>query len=256
MGLVTWNAQGRMGNWLWQAASIYAYCLEHGLEFSAPIYTGSHVWSPLYCPHLQSPKMTHPFYPDIHIVEKQFHYVPLPFEESWRRLNILFTGYFQAVPYIEKYRDEIIKAFNFKWELKPDICSIQARFGDYREIHGKHIIIDADYLVKAMKIVMDKTGIKRFKVFSDDLTYVRNTLGHIYDFEYSTNGNEVDDLVEISCCHSNICSSSTFAFWGAYLNQNPDKVVIFSTSWFQPGWRDEHGIVDTKDIICSEFIKI
>lgn len=256
MGLVSWTAQGRMGNWLWQAASVLSYCLEHGLTFSAPCKTGSDKWSPLYCKHLIHPEMNDWFNADIHIIEEQAHYKPLPFHDNWQNYNILFQGYFQATPYIEGHRNEILKAFNFPYEFKSDVCSIHGRFGDYLTIEGKHIIIDENYLRKAMAYVTENTGITRFKVFSDDLDYFKAHFGGIYDFEYSTNTNEVDDLVEISCCHSNIGSSSTFSFWGAYLNQNPNKICIFQQKWYQDGWSDGHGVVDTSEIILKEWIKL
>ena len=68
----------------------------------------------------------------------------------------------------------------------------------------------------------------------------------------ATSTNEVDDLVEMSCCHSNINSSSTFSWWSAWLNRNPDKVIITQEKWFQDGWMN----MNTEDIIPSNWHKL
>lgn len=244
-----------MGNALWQSACMIALALRNGTEYSMPRNTSSTVWSPIYCAHLQNPKWQEGRV-DVVIEEKQFHYVPIEWNKEWNSQQVLLNGYWQDVRYFEDYKEEVLNAFNFQWYHISDICSIHARYSDYLTIQGKHIIIDEPYLLAAMKEITERTGITRFKVFSDDLNLFRNRHGNLYPFEYSTNDNEVDDMVEISCCHSHINSSSTFSFWGAYLNKNPDKVIITQRDWFQPGWRDSHGVVDTTQIIPSSWIKI
>lgn len=248
---VSFNPQGRAGNYFWACATAYAYSLKHGLNFTAPFFTSSEVWSPIYLKHLQNQDYD-PTLPQITINEKHFHYAELPFSEDWRNKNILLRGYFQAIPYIEPYRNEIIKAFDLPWHHKKDTCSIHARYSDYLSIVGKHIVMNETYLKQAMEIIRTKTGITKFKVFSDELILFKERHGHLYDFEYSTNTNEIDDLVEISCCSNNINSSSTFSFWAAWLNRNPDKIVVTPFDWFQPGWDN----ADTKDIVPSDWIKI
>ena len=89
-------------------------------------------------------------------------------------------------------------------------------------------------------------------IFFEMKNYFQNKFGHLYNFEYSTNSDIMQDFIEISCCHSNINSSSTFSFWGAYLNRNPEKIVITQEKWFQTGWDG----ADTKDIIPSTWIKL
>lgn len=254
--MVYFNAAGRLGNHHFMAANCIAYALRHGLEFSLPDKTTHDFWSPLYLKHLINPKFNI-YGPTIRIDEKHFHYEALPFDESWRDMNICMTGYFQSEKFFSDYKDEVIKLFNYPYKLIPDVCSVQARFGDYLTVKGKHIIVDEGYLMAAMALIYTCTGIFRFKVFSDDIPYFKKEFGHLHPFEYSTNRTIEEDLVEISCCHSNINSSSTFAWWGAYLNRNPDKIVVTQEKWFQDGWKDEYGrLVDTKDIIPDSWIKI
>lgn len=243
---------GRLGNFFFTCAAALAYSIKHGLDFTVPISTSSDFWSPIYLKHLQNPYYD-PNLPTITIKEKHFHYAPIPYlKDDWWWKNIIFSGYFQSEKYFLPQKQEVLEAFNLDWHLIPNTCSIQARFGDYLTIVGKHIVMDEPFLKKAMPIITKKTGIKKFKVFSDDIQYFKNNLGHIYDFEYSENTDIWSDFIDISCCHSHINSSSTFAWWSAYVNKNPDKVIVTDHRWFQNGWDN----ADTKDLIPKEWIKI
>lgn len=247
---------GRLGNVCFEAASSFGYAKKHGLEWSVPDkpYSNNAFWNPYYFGNL-----VHPDYDrreDVLINENGMAYQEIPFSEDWRHLNIVLNGYWQSERYFAEFRDEIIKMFNFPYQLKEDVCSIQCRFGDYLTIPLKHIIVDKDYLINSMNYINDKTGITRFKVFSDDLSYFRKNFGDIYSFEYSTNGDIIQDLIEISCCHSNINSSSTFAWWAAWLNRNPDKIVVTQKKWFQDGWKEGTQLANTDDIVPETWIKL
>lgn len=246
---------GRFGNVAFQIATAIAYSKKHGLDYTVQTTTNNPKWNPLYFQYLRNDKWDETL-PQIMITEKQFHYYELPFEESWRDKNIILNGYWQSHLRIDDYRYDIIKAFNLPYEKKEGTCSIHCRYGDYLTIAGKHIIVDEPYLLAAMDYIISNTGVRKFKVFSDDLPLFKARHEHLYDFEYSTNKSEIEDIVEISCCAHNINSSSTFSWWGAYLNQNPDKIIVCNRFWFKDGWSDGNGIVNTQDIIPISWIKI
>lgn len=249
--MVSFTPMGRAGNFFFECATAWAYAKGHGLEFSVPKNTSHEFWSPIYLQHLIDPSYN-PSISPIVVREQAFHYNELPFEEAWRGCSIMLHGYFQSDKYFNEYREEMLNAFALPWHPESDVCSIHARYGDYLTIEGKHIIIDEDYLLKAMRGISEYTGITRYKVFSDDIPLFKQRHGDLFNFEYSENTDILQDLIDMSCCAHHINSSSTFAWWGAYLNRSADKIVVTPHKWFQDGWDN----ADTKDIVPQEWIKI
>ena len=114
------------------------------------------------------------------------------------------------------------------------------------------IRIQVQYLTKSIQLIINTTGITNFKVFSDDIALFKHRHGNLYNFEYSTNTNEWDDLVDISHCAHQINSSSTFSWWGAWLNRNPNKIVITQKEWFNGNWMN----LNVSDIVPENWVKL
>jgi len=71
-------------------------------------------------------------------------------------------------------------------------------------------------------------------------------------FEYSKGKTEVDDLRLMSCCEHNIIANSTFSWWGAWMNQNKNKIVVAPKVWF--GAENFH--LKTNDIVPETWIRM
>lgn len=244
--MVTFYPQGRMGNFLFECATAYAYALRHGLEFSVPKFTNSDFHNPIYLHHLQNQNFN-PNLPVTRLAEANFHYGELPFNEAWRGGNILLTGYFQSEKYFIEYRNEVLTAFGYHWEMKKGVVAVHNRRGDYLIYKEKHPYYGEDWILRAMNFFPGY----RFRFFSDEISWAKEKFGHRDDCEFSE-GSIEQDLIDISCCEHHINSSSTYSWWGAWLNRNPDKIIITPQQWFTPNW----GGLDTKDVLPDSWIKL
>jgi len=85
---------------------------------------------------------------------------------------------------------------------------------------------------------------------SDDKDWCKETFKDI-DCLISPFNDEIEDLILMINCKHNIIANSSFSWWGAYLNQNHDKIVVGPKKWFGLA-----GPQDQQDIIPKNWIKI
>jgi len=238
---------GRMGNFLFQAAAAMGYAWRHGLDFTLPDHTKKPQHNPIYLQHLVNRKWNDQM-PVETLTEQSHAYQELPFKEDWRdKCNIVLDGYWQTEKYFFEFRQSIINAFGFPWKPMRGFVSVHVRRGDYLRLTEKHPPVSAEWITHAI----DQFPCYHFVFYSDDIPWCKAVFGRRKDVTFSTGKREVQDLTEMSWCEHHICSCSTFSWWGAWLNQNPDKMVIMPKNWFMPGRKE-----DTSDIVPEGWIRI
>ena len=246
-GMVKPRTYGRMGNFLFQAAAAMGYAWRHGMEFTLPHTTNDVRHNPIYLQHLVR-KDYNPGLGVITLRESSHSYTELSFEERWRTSNIILDGYWQTEKYFKEFRSQILDAFGYPWKLNVGYVSVHVRRGDYLQLTKKHPPVPREWIENAMAMFPGY----QFLFFSDDLTWCRQTFQHRGDVEFHQGEDEVEDLVGMTQCEHHICSASTFSWWGAWLNRNPEKRVIIPKDWFVPGYRG----MDTRDIVPPEWTKV
>lgn len=116
--------------------------------------------------------------------------------------------------------------------------SIHVRRGDYvssKSASAFHGTCSLAYYQQAIQLLSDRFDNPVFYIFSDDIDWCRNNLVFRYpsifvpDFVASKSW---QDLWLLSRCKNHIIANSSFSWWGAWLSQNPDKVVVAPRQWF------------------------
>ncbi|PIQ22093.1 MAG: alpha-1,2-fucosyltransferase [Cytophagales bacterium CG18_big_fil_WC_8_21_14_2_50_42_9] len=159
---------------------------------------------------------------------------------------IYVAGDFQNEAFFKDYQDVIRDAFYFKdinqdkenYSLGKEIISresvsIHVRRGDY----VNHTIIkpvSLTYYQKAIEKICLMVQEPYFYVFSDDIDWCKKNLNLSASctfIQHNTGKNSYKDMYLMSQCKHNIIANSSFSWWGAWLNNNPDKIVIAPNKW-------------------------
>ena len=134
--------------------------------------------------------------------------------------------------------------------------AVHVRRGDYVSnptTTAYHGVCSAQWYGDAAKLMMQKVDKPTFFVFSDDYEWVRENIrldAPTVFIPPSPDGQECNDMHVMSLCQHNIIANSSFSWWGAWLNANPNKIVIAPKQWFAAG---NH---NTKDLIPHSWIRL
>lgn len=136
----------------------------------------------------------------------------------------------------------------------PCPVSIHIRRGDYISDHKTnsfHGVCGSDYYTSAQKLILENINNSEvtFFIFSDDVEWVKNNMKfeRPKHFVSSPGLQDYEELILMSKCKHNIIANSTFSWWGAWLNENPKKIIVAPKKWFANS---------TKNICPKEWLKI
>ena len=142
--------------------------------------------------------------------------------------NYCLQGYFQDYTYIELIKSSFIPRllFNESILLKyPEISSsifVHVRGLDFLYLSDFKVDLE-NYYTKCFELCKDFPIV----VFTNDISHTNTILkGKIYTI---VNESEVDTLYLMSKCKGGILSTSTFAWWGAYLT--PNRPIYVPSYW-------------------------
>jgi hypothetical protein len=268
---VTIKLAGGLGNYMFQIACAHAYALKNNKK---PIFTIDD--SIVIHKHLNAYKenilsnvvfLNNKDTKGFNIFnENGFHYNEIPNIEG----NVYLNGYFQSEKYFKEYEKEIRDLFSYPKELPLDYedsenslsykykilntfnntCSIHVRRGDYLNSPNHHPTQNMNYYMKAIRQMPKDTV---FFIFSDDIAWCKANFPDLPEkFKFVEGNTDYEDLRIMTCCKHNIICNSTFSWWAAWLNKNPDKKVIIPATWFGPAYAN----YNTDDLYCENWIKI
>ena len=171
--------------------------------------------------------------------------------ENSKTSNIKLHGYLQSHCYFDEFRDDLINMFEIDNKSMEHIKTIYPRLFDSEFICiSLHVrmnycgVIDYNfnYFQKAIEYFNEKfANLNKklhFFVFSNEIESIKTWFLGKPDTQYQIVNNKVDylDLWIMSFCKHNIISHSTFSWWGAYLNNNKEKIVLYPDDSLRIFW--------------------
>lgn len=180
----------------------------------------------------------------------------VPYEDAYPDiLNENKDGYYignwQWYKVFDPIRSKITEAFRFKAPLShknaqlyaelsasDSSVSLHIRRGDYLYTPQYCNICTLDYYKRAIAEARQKLGtIDYFAIFSNDSKWCEDNIVPLLGdatvtlVDWNIGEESYNDMRLMSACRCNIIANSSFSWWGAYLNQRADKVVISPDVW-------------------------
>jgi hypothetical protein len=223
------NFTHRLGNQLFQIAAAHALAKQNNTELFCPEWEYQRYFKHQFRLY-QKENVQNVF------IEKGFHYTPIEFKD-----NLAISGYFQSYKYFTKeIIDEIFELkYPFSSHPLPDkYAAIHVRRGDYLKFPDHHPLCAKEYYKQAIVL----SGYKKFTIYSDDIKWCRENFESYfgYEFSFSDSNNEMMDFQLMTGYKCLIISNSTFSWWAAMINKNPDKIIITPSkdNWHGIAYKD------------------
>lgn len=164
--------------------------------------------------------------------------------DFWLRIhrNIYMNGWLQEAKEIESIRQILLEDFVYTEKITDKIRDAEKKIKETNSVcvhirrtdyvnHPRFGICTEQYYYAAMDKAANQLKQPVFYIFSDDIEEVKK-----WNFNYDVIFDEVcnsdcESLYLMSKCKHFIMSNSTFSWWGQFLAQNEDKLVIAPNRW-------------------------
>ena len=177
------------------------------------------------------------------------------------------SGFWQSEAYFADIRNELLN------ELTPSVMpskkdqevinqinssvavSVHVRRGDYvtlKSASAYHGLCSLDYYHAAIQHIAERVKNPTLFIFSDDPEWTRSNLTSsfpTYYVEHNNAENAFQDLRLMALCQHHIIANSSFSWWGAWLAERQDGVVVAPERWYA-------GNRSTPDLIPARWTRI
>ncbi|MGL4348064.1 MAG: alpha-1,2-fucosyltransferase [Chlamydiales bacterium] len=250
---VTARIYGQLGNNLFQVATGSALAWDNnaelyfeGFDFNSPIY--QHVFFKFNNTSLCRPVQ-------FQWKEPSYAHQTIPY-----RPNMQIDGYFQSEKYFHHYRHRFLKLFSLRPEdlsyiqkkyhlilSHPNTVGVQIRYYKWEfPVDTLFPQYGKEYLKTAMALFPESS---LFIISSNNLEFARDSIpSWIKNVVFLENEPNYIDLQILRSCKHNIITNSSFGWWAAWLNENPNKIVVRPNVWI-------HGL-PTQDVCPTEWINL
>lgn len=250
---VTCEFQGQMGNQMFEIAAAVAYGLDHDCDPVFPEIGAAQNGKfnrKYFFQRLNTSSIRNTFtWFDAVQMGPYYAFATLPFKPG---CNVRLHGYYQHEKYFAHRSEEIRKLFA---PSSKTVKYIQKKYGSILTdetvaVHIRTFITDGrepaenwSYVLRALDEFSNDC---RFIIFSDRPNWVKERFPQTKKKLFFVEGEPsyIDFYLMSFCRHQVVSPESTFSWWAAWLNKNPDKKVIVPDHWhgyrgadaFPEGW--------------------
>ena len=182
--------------------------------------------------------------------------------------KVLIEGFWQHCRYFENLDPRVLKELTLKEkflnaipavisEIKQNdtAVALHVRRGDYvanPDNLNWFGVMPVSYYQQAIDYIRNQIVKPVFYIFSDDLEWAKQNIVTDASVVYVDIDGGTKDYLELyamSTCRHNIIANSSFSWWGAFLNTNPNKIVIAPEQWIAAPEVNEHVAIQMPDWI-------
>ncbi len=185
-----------------------------------------------------------------------------------------YTGFFQS-PSLFPGKDILLKAFAVSDDCmcepllellqmteQAECLAVSVRRGDFLS-HSALGVCSEEYYIDAINFARKKRKIHCVFVFSDDIPYCRKLFSYLdCQVIYVEGYTPAKSLYLMSKCQHFVIANSTFSWWGAWLSEYEEKIVIRPDPWnnldpiapdfLPPDWAKVPKVSTKQELISSQ----
>lgn len=261
---VNMHLGGRLGNQMFQIAAALSFAKDFGAVAVFPdlVYRVSEDLPKNYRYFFGALNVEKPRKEPTYCFEESphFEFCPIPFHK-----NIEINGYFQSERYFKHNKEIICDAFKPSLPIQtylrekyrellehPNTVAIHLRAYKLEglDIEKCFPFLDGSFYMKAAEQFFPEEAL--FVIFSDQIEWAKEEMKEFHrPHIFIENEPHYHDFYLMSFCKHQIISPSSFSWWAAYLNKNPNKIVVAPDPWFSPV--SGH---DSSNVIPPEWFKL
>ena len=252
--MITCNFNGRLGNNLFQIATVASLANKIGVDFILPNMTHAGHRGDL---NVDLSMFGYSFNRGECEVEYEYNESVFEYVDIQSKDKLKIGGFFQSWKYFEDIKElllnkyfipsnDVLEALN-KYTVSDNSLGISVRRGDYLMLQHNHCVLDTTYYQDVLNTYF-QDNIDQIYIFSDDLDWCKSVFGSDVIYVEDTIGSQ---LFLMSKMKHLIMSNSTFAWWGAYLNQN-NGIIVAPEPWFGPNNKN----LNTDDLYHPSWTKV
>lgn len=165
--------------------------------------------------------------------------------------NSYLSGFWQSEAYFTDIREELLTEFTpiespgsedcavIQRMQQSESISVHVRRGDYVNLASAsayHGLCSLDYYRRAIAYMVERIPVPTLFFFSDDPEWTRANLQFpfsTYYVDHNSSEEAFQDLRLMTYCKHHVIANSSFSWWGAWLADSANQIVVAPTKWYQ-----------------------